>query len=133
MHDRRFPNETAAYRQARDELLQAELDLRAQLADVAAKRRQLPTGGEVPEDYVFTAEVAGEPAQRLFDEYPDGALGAPGVAAEVLAHALRQVADGETVELACPKKQLIAAQRWGGPEHPCQRSRRWKDCASAST
>jgi predicted dithiol-disulfide oxidoreductase (DUF899 family) len=40
----------AAYRRARDELLRAERDLRRQVEDVAAQRRALPLGGEVPED-----------------------------------------------------------------------------------
>lgn len=50
---RRFPNETAAYREARDRLLQAELELRAATEKVAEQRRALPLGGAVPEDYEF--------------------------------------------------------------------------------
>jgi predicted dithiol-disulfide oxidoreductase (DUF899 family) len=49
----RFPNESSAYRAARDELLALERDLRRQLETVAVARRALPPGGEVPEDYVF--------------------------------------------------------------------------------
>ena len=52
-HSIRFPNETAAYRAARDDLLDAEADLRRQIEAVAAKRRTLPVGGAVFEDYVF--------------------------------------------------------------------------------
>jgi predicted dithiol-disulfide oxidoreductase (DUF899 family) len=48
-----FPGESPAYRKARDELLQAELELRKRVEDVAALRRKLPLGGEVREDYVF--------------------------------------------------------------------------------
>jgi predicted dithiol-disulfide oxidoreductase (DUF899 family) len=48
-----FPNETKDYRSAREKLLEAELGLRKQIEDVAALRRKLPPGGEVPEDYVF--------------------------------------------------------------------------------
>ena len=48
-----FPNESPAYRAARDRLLQHELDLRRQIEQVAAQRRELPPGGELPEDYVF--------------------------------------------------------------------------------
>jgi predicted dithiol-disulfide oxidoreductase (DUF899 family) len=48
-----FPNESAEYRQARNALLEAEVALRAQIEAVAQQRRQLPPGGEVPEDYVF--------------------------------------------------------------------------------
>jgi predicted dithiol-disulfide oxidoreductase (DUF899 family) len=49
----RFPNESAEYRAARNELLEAEIALRAQVEAVAARRRALPPGGEIPEDYVF--------------------------------------------------------------------------------
>jgi predicted dithiol-disulfide oxidoreductase (DUF899 family) len=48
-----FPNETKDYRSAREKLLEAEVKLRKQIEDVAALRRKLPPGGEVPEDYVF--------------------------------------------------------------------------------
>ena len=50
----RFPNEDDQYRRARDELLSAEEDLRAAIAGVAEKRRKLPLGGEVKENYEFT-------------------------------------------------------------------------------
>ena len=48
-----FPNESAEYRKARNALLNAEMALRQQLESVAAQRRALPLGGEVPEDYTF--------------------------------------------------------------------------------
>jgi predicted dithiol-disulfide oxidoreductase (DUF899 family) len=48
-----FPNESREYREARDALLQREVDLRRQMEAVEAQRRSLPPGGEVPEDYVF--------------------------------------------------------------------------------
>jgi predicted dithiol-disulfide oxidoreductase (DUF899 family) len=51
----RFPNETPAYRAAREELLRAEVELRRRTEEVAAMRRRLPIGGPVPEDYVFDA------------------------------------------------------------------------------
>jgi predicted dithiol-disulfide oxidoreductase (DUF899 family) len=53
IHDKRFPGETEKYRKSRDELLRAEMALRAQAEAVALQRRQLPAGGEVPTDYVF--------------------------------------------------------------------------------
>jgi predicted dithiol-disulfide oxidoreductase (DUF899 family) len=49
----RFPGESDEYRRARDELLEAEIALRRQTEVVAAQRRELPLGGEVPADYVF--------------------------------------------------------------------------------
>src|ERR1700730_243217 len=53
LHSIRFPGESASYRQARNELLKAEIGLHKSLEDVAAMRRKLPLGGEVREDYVF--------------------------------------------------------------------------------
>jgi len=41
-HDKKFPNESAAYRNARNELLEAEINLRRQTEAVAAMRRNLP-------------------------------------------------------------------------------------------
>jgi predicted dithiol-disulfide oxidoreductase (DUF899 family) len=49
----RFPNESDAYRARRDELLQMEIELRAQVDAVAKKRRELPLGGRLKEDYRF--------------------------------------------------------------------------------
>jgi predicted dithiol-disulfide oxidoreductase (DUF899 family) len=48
-----FPNENAEYRKARNALLANEIELRKQIESVAAQRRALPLGGEVPEDYLF--------------------------------------------------------------------------------
>jgi predicted dithiol-disulfide oxidoreductase (DUF899 family) len=48
-----FPNESEAYREARNALLDAEIALRRQTEAVAERRRALPPGGEVPEDFVF--------------------------------------------------------------------------------
>jgi predicted dithiol-disulfide oxidoreductase (DUF899 family) len=57
-----FPGESAAYRSARDQLLQEETELRRGTEAVAAARRALPAGGEVPENYHFEAEGEdGEP------------------------------------------------------------------------
>ena len=52
-HDWRFPGESDQYRKAREELLDAEVDLRRQIEAVAAQRRKLPLGGLVPTDYEF--------------------------------------------------------------------------------
>jgi predicted dithiol-disulfide oxidoreductase (DUF899 family) len=48
-----FPNATTAYRAARDRLLAQEIELRRATETLAAARRALPPGGEVPQDYVF--------------------------------------------------------------------------------
>ena len=67
-HDRRFPGEDDAYRAARDELLAAEMDLRQRLEDVATKRRDLPPGGALKEDYVFVEESAGGETETHFSK-----------------------------------------------------------------
>jgi predicted dithiol-disulfide oxidoreductase (DUF899 family) len=53
MEHLRYPNESAEYRAARNALLDEEIALRKQIEAVAAKRRSLPVGGKLPEDYVF--------------------------------------------------------------------------------
>jgi len=58
----RFPNESTEYRAARDALLVAERELRTQVEMVAALRRTLPLGGEVPQDYAFDE---GQPGKRV--------------------------------------------------------------------
>ena len=55
MHDQRFPNESATYREARNSLLREEIELRRQTERVAELRRRLPAGGELPVDYRFQA------------------------------------------------------------------------------
>ena len=57
-HSQRFPGESAAYRNARNQLLEAEIALRKSIEEVAALRRKLPPGGAVPEDYVFEEGAA---------------------------------------------------------------------------
>jgi len=53
LHDVRFPGESDQYRQKRDELLKAEIELRRHEEAVAALRRTLPPGGVAPRDYAF--------------------------------------------------------------------------------
>jgi len=56
--DAHQPNENAAYRKARTALLIEEIELRRQVARVAALRRALPPGGEVKGDYQFLGEAS---------------------------------------------------------------------------
>jgi len=56
---RPFPNEPPGYRSAREALLADEIELRRHLERVAARRRSLPLGGEVPEDYAFEGPDGG--------------------------------------------------------------------------
>jgi predicted dithiol-disulfide oxidoreductase (DUF899 family) len=69
LHTVRFPGEDAAYRAARDKLLESEIALRRQLEAVAAQRRALPPGGLVPEDYVFDGEHGPVKLSELFGEH----------------------------------------------------------------
>lgn len=48
-----FPNESRAYREARDALAQREAELVRQMQAITMQRQALPPGGEIPEDYVF--------------------------------------------------------------------------------
>jgi predicted dithiol-disulfide oxidoreductase (DUF899 family) len=66
-HTVRFPGESDEYRLARDELLEAEIDLRRRIEAVAAKRRTIPRGGVVPEDYRFE-EVGDSGGEVRFSE-----------------------------------------------------------------
>jgi predicted dithiol-disulfide oxidoreductase (DUF899 family) len=63
-----FPGESAEYRAARNSLLEREMELRRQIEEVAARRRPLPPGGLLREDYVFDIMVEGEPAKIRFSE-----------------------------------------------------------------
>ena len=69
-----FPGESAEYREARDRLLEQEIELRRATEAVAAARRALPPGGAVPEDYVFQGEGAdGTPTDvRLSELFAPG-------------------------------------------------------------
>lgn len=64
----RFPNESAHYRTARNQLLAAEIELRRQLERVAEQRRALPAGGELPSDFAFTAESGPTHLSELFGD-----------------------------------------------------------------
>jgi predicted dithiol-disulfide oxidoreductase (DUF899 family) len=54
-----FPGESSEYRRARDELLDAEAELRRLNEQVAAQRRALPAGGLIRQDYVFESAADG--------------------------------------------------------------------------
>ena len=72
LHSVRFPGESDEYRRARDELLEAEIDLRRRTEAVAAKRRTLPLGGTVPVDYVFDEVADGGGAVRFSELFEAG-------------------------------------------------------------
>src|SRR3989442_83472 len=53
MSELRYPNESREYRDARDLLLKDEQELIDKVRSVAERRRNLPRGGQLNEDYVF--------------------------------------------------------------------------------
>ncbi|MGE0526613.1 MAG: DUF899 family protein [Bdellovibrionales bacterium] len=62
----RYPNESREYREARDLLRKEELELIQRVKAVAARRRKLPLGGLLKEDYTFqwaNDEKVGEPVK----------------------------------------------------------------------
>ena len=74
-----FPGESSEYRRARNELLEAEDELRRLNEQVAAKRRALPAGGLLAKDYIF--ECAADGSEVRFSE-----LFAPGKDTVVIYH-----------------------------------------------
>ncbi len=70
-HDKSFPGESAEYRQARDKLLEKEMELRAQIEEVSALRRTLPLGGLVKEDYEFR-RINDDSAVKLSQLFEEG-------------------------------------------------------------
>ena len=63
-----FPNESPEYRQARNHLLAEEIELRRHIERVAALRRGLPPGGEIPEDYAFESSTGVVSLSQLFGD-----------------------------------------------------------------
>jgi predicted dithiol-disulfide oxidoreductase (DUF899 family) len=63
-----FPNESAEYRAARNSLLVEEIELRRQIERVAAQRRALPEGGEIPKDFEFVSESGPVRLSSLFGD-----------------------------------------------------------------
>ena len=65
MSELRYPNESRAYRDARDALLKDEQELVEKTKALAEKRRRLPLGGELKEDYVFQWANDGKVGQNV--------------------------------------------------------------------
>src|SRR5204863_5413079 len=62
----RFPNESAEYRRAREQVLAEEIELRRHIERVAELRRALPPGGEVTKNYSFEGEKGKATLSDLF-------------------------------------------------------------------
>ena len=104
----KFPNENRAYRMARDELLEAEKALRKKIESVAALRRKLPPGGEVPEDYGFEGEKGKLRLSQLFER--DDTL---------VAYSFMY---GPKMEHACPMCSSMLDGLNGNAQHIAQRT-----------
>jgi predicted dithiol-disulfide oxidoreductase (DUF899 family) len=126
-----FPGESAEYRAARDRLLELEVELRRAMEAVAAARRELPPGGEIPQDYVFQGGgTDGTPTDIRLSE-----LFAPGKDSLVIYNfmfprgyggARPGPANGETALLPledgpCPSCVALLDQLDGAAEHIYQR------------
>lgn len=108
-----FPNESAEYRAARDQLLDAEIKLRAMTENVATMRRALPAGGEVSEDYVF---------QRLDSDGQPGKVALSGLfeggKRSLLVYSFMF---GPSMENACPSCTSMLSALNGNARHIRQR------------
>jgi predicted dithiol-disulfide oxidoreductase (DUF899 family) len=127
-----FPGESAEYRAARERLLEDEIELRRAMEAVAAARRALPPGGQVPEDYVFQGTGRdGAPAGVRLSE-----LFAPGTDSLIIYSFMfprdpgddrRGPADGEASqwplkEGPCPSCVALLDQLDGAVEHVSPRA-----------
>jgi predicted dithiol-disulfide oxidoreductase (DUF899 family) len=63
-----FPNESTEYRRAREALLTEEIELRRHIERVAAQRRDLPPGGQLPMKYRFEGERGTTSFEELFGD-----------------------------------------------------------------
>jgi predicted dithiol-disulfide oxidoreductase (DUF899 family) len=103
----KFPNESRAYRHAREELLEAEIRLRRHIEQVAALRRALPPGG-VAQDYVFDAEAGRLRLSEMFKR-----------SESVVAYSLMY---GPDMERPCPMCTSILDGLEGNAHHIAQRT-----------
>jgi len=103
-HERHIPGETKEYREARDGLLRAELELIEQTEKVAAMRRALLTGGELKEDYLFEQGPADLRATREVSLVRLSELFAPGKDTLVLINTMFAPED----DVPCPSCNSLA-------------------------
>jgi predicted dithiol-disulfide oxidoreductase (DUF899 family) len=112
LHETRFPAESDEYRRERDSLLAAEIELRRATEAVAAQRRRLPLGGEVPHDYVFESQGGSVRLSELF---------APGKDS-LLLYSFMFLPDGDNpLGRACPSCTSIIDAVDGSAPHVAQR------------
>lgn len=119
LHEVRFPGESDEYRHAREDLLNAEIELRRQIEAVAAQRRKLPLGGVVPHDYAFEEWDAGTNAARhvrLSDLFEDGKD-----TLFIYSHMFNPDESGVPLMEACPSCTSIIDAIDGAAPHIAQR------------
>jgi predicted dithiol-disulfide oxidoreductase (DUF899 family) len=115
----RFPGESVEYRRARDELLEAEAELRRQGEAVAAQRRELPLGGEVPTDYEFDEW---DPATGTARTVRLSQLFAPGKdTLFIYSFMFNPGPSGRPLEVPCPRCSSMIDGFEGGIRHLDQR------------
>ena len=126
-----FPGESADYRAARNQLLEQEIGLRRVMEEVAAARRRLPSGGIVPQDYLFQARgpgggTAGVRLSELFAPGKDSLVIYSMMFPRDAEDARPGPAGGQTALLPlaegpCPSCTALLDQLDGAAEHASQR------------
>ena len=111
-----YPDESTAYRQARNALLAEEIALRRHIEAVAAQRRALPPGGAVREDYVF--ERIG--ANGMPETVPMSGLFGPHATLILYSFMYGPERDGP-----CPMCTHLLDSIDGGARHVGQRAALW--------
>lgn len=118
IHTVRFPDEPDEYREARNELLAAEIELRRQVEAVAAQRRNLPLGGAVSTDYDFeesrydTEDTRRVRLSQLFEDGKDTLF--------IYSFMFIPGETGNTFEAACPSCTSIIDALDGQAPHLTQ-------------
>ena len=128
----RFPNESDAYRQARNALLAEEIELRRHIERVAEQRRALPPGGAVTSNYPFVGENGPAGFADLFGDKETLAVyswmfGAARARPCPMCTSLLSAWDGEALDVAqrislvviarSPIKRMVAFKQERGWQH----------------
>ncbi len=116
-HSVGFPGESEAYRSARNDLLQAEVELRKQIENVAALRRKLPAGGEIPQDYVFEEGALDLADRTTIRQAKMSDLFQPGKDSLILYNFMY----GPGMEHPCPMCTSLLDSLHGSVRHAAQR------------
>lgn len=110
-----FPGESPQYREARNLLLEQEMELRRVAESVAVARRALPPGGVIPQDYAFDSATAdGGSVQVTLSE-----LFAPGQDTLILYSFMFPRSPEE--DLPCPSCTAFLDSFDGAAQHIIQR------------